>query len=674
MPLRALRLLQTTEARSLSFSSTLLLAAGRAWSRRVLTHASPNPVVRGAHTQAQPQCQSVSNNWAESSRAAPSRSKHSDARKPSQRVRNTQSPSSSQYYPRSRRSYVNVSYFDPPSGVYEPSDADMTFVQDVSGASLTDIPSELLPHVVHAICANPIQSKQPSLPPTQCQSASNNSRKSSQAASSRPDCSIRNSGSRKSPQCIESFLLNIPNIDPPSGVYEPPGANVTSIEDELTASFTDIPSDLLPHVVHSVSTNPIQLLRPSLPLAPTSRSSLFRNLVYLLNNRTPILRLPALVDYHALYPQWHSTASYNILIELSLRHQSLGIVQHLFEGLRMNNIPKNIQTYKLEVRWLIHRGRWNDAWEYIQGVKDKFPRGPSGETGIPYPLWLEFCHPTRRRRVLSIVRSGKTRKRYFEVVEETPEDLLTRQRLLNEQRPSTMPALANTKAFAVLCLVRLLIRTGKYDRALHLTKAYFEAIPRSIDAKTIRRCLAIIHAHMAATTRKKALANFYERNRVLFSLLKFHRQLRPNSRTLYLLLHPLARARPSGSVAWKVLRKWRNEWGTYVEDRRVQRRVAQFALKEGRMDVVKEMVLAEQADTHYRRRRLFELQITNGLKKSRAKWRMKLAFRNIYPRNGIEALRWSRLLENIRRKRRRRNRRSMTGIIPRVDQPHPAVR
>jgi len=227
---------------------------------------------------------------------------------------------------------------------------------------------------------------------------------------------------------------------------------------------------------------------------------------------------------------------------------------------------------------------------------------------------------------------------------------------LNEQRPSTMPALANTKPFAVQCLVQLLIRAGKHGRALNLTKAYLKAIPRTIDAKTVRRCLGIIHAHIVATSGKNALAKFYQSRRTLVSLLKLHPRLRPNSRTLYLLLHPLARARPSGSVAWKVLCAFKSQWGPRVEDRRVQRRVAQFALKEGRMDVVETMILSEKADARYRRRRLLEEKMTDALKRVIAKWRMRLAFRNVYPRNGREARLWYRLRARTRRKAYQRRR------------------
>ncbi|KDR84901.1 hypothetical protein GALMADRAFT_44846, partial [Galerina marginata CBS 339.88] len=441
--------------------------------------------------------------------------------------------------------------------------------------------------------------------------------------------------------------VNVTYFDPELYDYDPSEATVFHPTPNAEDSIDDIPSDVLPQVVRSIGFEPLQPIYPSLPTTPTSRSSFYRHLLYLVNIRKPVLRLPVLLDYHALYPKWHSTSSYNLLLALSIRHRSHGVARQLFAGLQMNNFPKNLETHKLEIRWLISRGLWNNAWSYVKDLKNrhKLPRDKTGRMEIPYSLWLEFCRIPRRRNILRSIRNedGEVVGNYFKTPMDQPDDLQLRQRLLTKSRPKSMPTLANTPPFAVYCLVQLLLRTGNQDRGLALTKAYFKVMPRTVTTKTVLRCLAIIHAHMAATPGKDGLPKFYESRRTLFSLLKLHPQFRPSSRTLHLLLRPLRRAKRCGSIAWKVLCTFRSQWGRVIEDRRVQRRVSQLALKEGRMDVVRKVAYSEQSESRLRRRRLLEERLVDGLKKFPPRWHIIFPLRNLYPKNGREARLWCRL-------------------------------
>lgn len=466
---------------------------------------------------------------------------------------------------------------------------------------------------------------------------------------------------------IEQPLPNITDFDPQHNGYEPSDAELFKSDDPYPEDFFGdiLPSDL-PKVSNSVNTEPLNLPQPSILREPNSRKSLHRNLLYLINVTKPSPRLPALVDYHAHYSEWQSTASYNLLISLAIRHQSYGISRRLINDHSLSNLPKNLDTYKLEVRNLVHQGLWNKAWKYVQNLREtgRLPLPESGEMDIPFPIWLEFFRPVKRPRIrkrLLYDTEGKLVDRFFEEVIANPEEMKAYQGLLNQNRPRNMPPLSHTPPHAIYCIVQLLMKSGNKDRALKLTKAFFGAISRSLSHTNMRWCLDIIHAHMLSCSAKDGLPRFYEARRTLVALLSLHRSLHPNSKTLYLLLAPLQRAKHCGTKAWKQLSKFKSEWGPFVEDRRVQRRVANLALKEGRMDIVKKIARAERTERRYRQRRLSEDQMTQRIRRVRSRaCQVRLPFRLVYPKNGREARLWYRLRVRIRkvyqRKQRRRRR------------------
>ena len=391
-------------------------------------------------------------------------------------------------------------------------------------------------------------------------------------------------------------------------------------------------------------------------------------MVHLLNYPHPILRLPAILDYHALYPHLQTTATYNLLLNLCLRHRTLGPVQSLLENLRKNGLSKTMETYKLEIRWFIYRGRWDAAWNYVQTLTmhKHFPRGPGGQREIPYPLWVELCRAPAARQVLRTVRKKKRKvdRNVFDRTQATSEEILHRLRLLEENKPASMPALGDMYPIGISFLVRLLILAGKRRNAEGLINSYLNAIPRDIDAKMRRRCLSFIHAYIATIPEKVALAKVYEARRTLIRFLKQHPRIRPNSQTLCILLRPLRRARACGTVALKVLNDAKAAWGRQVEDRRVRRLVADLALKEGRMDVVTKMLQEETSEAQYRRRRLLEERMTYTPRRIIARWRMRNPLRRVYPRNGREARLWYRLRARIRYKSYRRTVKTTSSSPP----------
>ncbi|KIM48282.1 hypothetical protein M413DRAFT_440002 [Hebeloma cylindrosporum] len=460
----------------------------------------------------------------------------------------------------------------------------------------------------------------------------------------------------------KSRSANIVDFDPFQNAYEPTGADDPQRDLHARDFLSEIPAKTLPQILNFVSPAPLRPGEPPLLPTPKSRTSLYRNLLYLRNMHTPT-RLPALIDYHSLYPQWQSTPSYNLLIELAIRHRAYETVRRIVIAQDANNIPKNLESHKLEVRWFVYQGLWDDAWRYVQRLKDNGTFSTKGDANdIPLPIWLEFFSAPKKRRAFHYVPtdrghelhhySGKTQERY--------EDLLVRQRILNDNRPQNMPPLAQTSPFAIYCIVNLLVRSSNRDRALALTKAFFESIPRYMDARKVRRCLSIIHVHLVYCPATNGLPRFYESRRTLISLLKLHPSLRPNSRTLFLLLAPLQRAKRCGTIASKTLKSFKSQWGPQVEDRRVQRRVTQLALKEGRMDIVENITRQERSERRYRRRRLLEEHVAGGITRVASRWHIRFPLRKVFPRNGRETRLWVRLKSRTRLKTR-----ANQGIQPR---------
>ncbi|KAF9568473.1 hypothetical protein CPC08DRAFT_702488 [Agrocybe pediades] len=386
--------------------------------------------------------------------------------------------------------------------------------------------------------------------------------------------------------------------------------------------------------------------------SPQSQDELYSNLYHLIYVRKPATRLPALLDYHDLYPSLQSTRTYNLLIRIALRFRSYGIVTRLLALIRKGSIPKDLETYKLEVRYFVDRGYWKHAWAYVnQLIKDRqFPRDVHGGPDIPYVIWLELCRPPSsllsRQRIYD--NHGDTMGIIYKRFIEGSESLQPRRSLLTTYLPSSMPTLGNSSPYGVYCVVKLLIRTGSQDRAIALIKAYFKAIPRSIHSRTASGCLDIIHLHMISSTAKNGLAKFYDMRKRLFALLKLHPMFKPTSRTLYLLLGPVLRAKYSGTVAWNLLTSFRKNWGDTIEDRRVRRRIIQCALKQGCMDVVSWMSASEEAAG--RRRRREERSIGNTKGRHIPTTALQLPpLTEVYSKNGRETHSWFRLRARITR-------------------------
>lgn len=428
-----------------------------------------------------------------------------------------------------------------------------------------------------------------------------------------------------------------PILDP----HESPDIETCLPDDGGIDLFKEIPlesrTELLPVVRDSLPSPGSHLL-----INPSSRASLYRNILYLINVRKPSAPLPSLLDYHRHYPEWQSTRSYNVLIDLSLRHRQFGMTEHLFRSLKCNGLPLNIESHKLMVRCLVQNGMWDGAWDYVWSLikQKRLPRDAQGRETIPFTIWLELCRtPKKRRKRFGSGGSSTT-------VEE-------RYQFLHNVTPGNMPSLRTTPPFAVFCLVDLMLRTGRQQPAVSLTKAYFKALPQFLNKKLVLGCLRIVHSHMAHSTAKLGLPRFFDVRRTLISFLQLHPSFRPNGRTLCLLFKSLQRARKCGTIAWKQLSTFKKDWGPQVENRRVLRWVSRLALKEGRLDITKKIHVTDVASRIRRRRRLRQESLLSRLNLIAPGQRRRLPYRLIYPKNGREAREWYRHRSRTRLKRSR---------------------
>ncbi|KAG6912038.1 hypothetical protein DXG01_000286 [Tephrocybe rancida] len=353
-------------------------------------------------------------------------------------------------------------------------------------------------------------------------------------------------------------------------------------------------------------------LTPHFPLAK-NYNTLHQNLLRLIHSRHPPPSLPALMDYHDLHPGFRSTRSYNLLISLAIRTASYGTARWLLDSMRAERVPGNLETWKLKVRWMVQSGMWNKAWRQAMDISPRTrTRTKDGDkvifkvtNALPLPIWIEFFRTLKygTTRIRSRRRRTSTPNTQAPSVptpsDSAPSDSLhlysTRYHTLMNNRPTVVPHdLSSTPPKAIYHTVWIMLNVGQSDTALSLSKSYFASLPPQISRSWYRICLDILHLNIAKGSSQQGLRRLYESRRAMVSLISAYPTLQPTSTTLFLLLAPLYRAKRCGTVAANTLRAFKSLYGSRTEDRRVRRRVALLALKEGRRDIVQKMLDRER--------------------------------------------------------------------------------
>jgi len=392
---------------------------------------------------------------------------------------------------------------------------------------------------------------------------------------------------------------------------------------------------------------------PLIPVA-TTPTSLYRNLLYILSHRSGLPSLAALLDYHDLHPSLRSARSYNLLIWLALRHCCFGTVQWLLAAMRADGLEGNLETWKLKVRWLVQAGSWDRAWNEVSSNQAFKATSShlSGNLAIPLPIWLEFFRGLKRG-ALSGRMKGRWDGSYPSLLDFDPKGVHSaRFRTLMANPPSSaFHESTGTSPRTVYFVVLMMLKTRYTATALSLTKSYFHSLPPRISTAWVRTCLDIIHLHIIMGSSQKGLKKLYEVQRTMSTLITLHPTFRPSSTTLFLLLAPLRQAKRCGTVAWNVLHRFRSRWGTRVEDRRVRRRVAALATKEGRMDIVNSILLTERIWNRMHGNWKTAEQVLGRVSTvPQARQLLRARAKRLFKHNGREERQWCLLQRRIKRR------------------------
>jgi len=400
------------------------------------------------------------------------------------------------------------------------------------------------------------------------------------------------------------------------------------------------------------------------PLAKTA-ASLHQNLVYLINHRHPLPTLSSLLDYHDRHRGLRSARSYNILISFAIRNAAYGSAEWLFRAMHADGLPETLETWKLRVRWLVQTGRWGQVSNELLAPSSLVQNSAVGgdKPMIPLPIWLELFRTLKRgsiRRRTAHWRPQLDGRDTLYISSEPirEHDLttlcVTRYHSLLQYRPLlTREEVAQTPPRVVYSIVMVLFKCGQGALATSLTKVYFTGLPDKISKAWARTCLAIIHLHILFGSPDRGLRRLYETRRILVSLLRLLPSLRPTSTTLFLLLAPLKDVKRCGTVAQNILRSSKKQWGARMEDRRVRRRVATLAAKEGRMDIVDRLLRAERTLRWPHGAWKMTRSALGGVVLSRRIYR-RVAANRIFKHNGQEERHWCRFLKRMRRRNKMR--------------------
>ncbi|KAF8898824.1 hypothetical protein BD779DRAFT_39991 [Infundibulicybe gibba] len=386
---------------------------------------------------------------------------------------------------------------------------------------------------------------------------------------------------------------------------------------------------------------PLLLDPPTVALLPRAqtRKSLYRNMLSILSLHTPLPSFAALLEYHDLHPHQHSIHSYNLLIELAIRHNSFGTVPWLIRAMKKDKITANVETWKLKTRWLVRTGEWEVAWHQAQSsnihlhhtLKHTHKSTVRPRHNIPLPILLEFLQTPKR--------GGADNSPDQDRGAVSP-NLAQYQVAMNHYTKSVSMDPTTISPHSAYFVVMMMLKLGESEAALEFTRSYFKGLPKAVTHPHARRCLDIVHLHLALSPSPRGLCGFYMARKTCISLLALHPLLVPTSSTLLLLLRPLRQAKRCGTVAWKALHNFQAQWGVGVEDRRVRRRIINFALKEGRKDIAHLLMNADQTYQWSRQTWKLERSVLGRLDQSPSSNMTRQDGRKLFKGNGKEQQLW----------------------------------
>jgi hypothetical protein len=344
----------------------------------------------------------------------------------------------------------------------------------------------------------------------------------------------------------------------------PPRVDVPDRSASTSTALNDSPLSISPEV-HDTSRPPV--MRPRIR---NRKDTLFQRLVHLYMT-SPHTSIQSLVAYHDTFPSLQSSHSYNYLLRLAIRHSAFGTARALLRSMRASRVPEDERTCQLCVRLLVREGRWPDAYNLILKLLKDPPRASFVSDGVPVAVWAELLGTAKRRAFQGPqhIRDPGMHNvaRYRQVMRQLPKFGVL---------PTDIPP-----SQAVYSCVRALLGMQEREAARKVTAQFVGVEPKGLG-------LRLVHLHIAAEPGGRSLVTFY---RALRDLRGFHAlcpELEPNSTTLFLLLGHLKGAKQCGIIGHKLVRWFRRRWGNSVVSPRVERRMLALAVKEKRVDLIRQ--------------------------------------------------------------------------------------
>ncbi|KAI0830578.1 hypothetical protein BC628DRAFT_881194 [Trametes gibbosa] len=403
-----------------------------------------------------------------------------------------------------------------------------------------------------------------------------------------------------------------------------------------------VPESSLPRVSSRGLPIPRQLV---LTPEPSTPDELLANLL-LATTQGSLPPLGPLLAYHGKYAGLRSTASFNLLMRLAIRHASFGTVRTLLDRMVREGVAGDVETRTLRVRCMVRAGFWEHAWH------EERERMRADGLEMPLPVWLEFFGSVKQG---AIARGTRRSNRTESLEQPHPSVAIGRLEALLQHPPLVRQEDAESvPPRAVYALVRGLLAQGERATAVSMTTQYLQSLPDDIDAGWRRSCLSIIHLHLRPGP-KCNLTDHYAMRETLYGFLRTHRSFRPTSATLFFLLRSLRQSAQCGRRAAELVRLFARRWGAEVVDDAVRRRVASFWLKEGNARRAAAVVEAQARVDEARVAWRAEKEAVEGdMAKDRAR-RLRWLDLHRPPSKGKEGWRWRMLRRRLWRAQVRRS-------------------
>jgi hypothetical protein len=341
--------------------------------------------------------------------------------------------------------------------------------------------------------------------------------------------------------------------------------------------------------------------------------------------------------------------------------------------MKAHGFKDNLETWKLRVRLMVRRGQWYKAWQSVmrtletRGWKEQLGIPSEYGDGMPLAIWMEFISTTKRGAFSKWPKFEERRSSEDDAPIEEKEERRCKseqseneeQRVLNARRLTLltkhMPSLTPEErmkipARAAYLIVWMMVRAGDFEDARRMTLEYIAALPPKLDPKAIRASRDIIHLHIPwAFTDRSPLDQHYRIRNIVDRFFTIRPDIRPNARTLFLLLRSLGGAQCPGTLARQVTNAFCRKWGYHVESQRVRQRITTFALIERNTDLA-EIELRKEIQNRFQQSTYgAPAKVLVGMGRMGYTRLLRQPMRKIYTQRGVDLQRWKYLARKVRR-------------------------